>query len=93
MLNFRNLTVLTASIALTASPLWAVDTINVRSTGKPVQGEITTANKTEVTIKPRTGDPQKIPANDIVSIKGSSKAEPIRRAAAPSPPSRIPRCP
>ena len=69
MLNFRNLTVLTASIALTASPLWAVDTLNVRSTGKPVQGEITTANKTEVTIKPRTGDPQKIPANDIVSIK------------------------
>lgn len=52
MLNFRILTVLAASIALTASPLWAVDTINVKSTGKPVQGEITTVNKTEVTIKP-----------------------------------------
>lgn len=48
----RIFTVLTASVALSASPLWAVDTINVRSTGKPVQGEITTINKTEVTIKP-----------------------------------------
>lgn len=69
MHKFRIFTVLTASVALSASPLWAVDTINVRSTGKPVQGEITTVNKTEVTIKPRTGEAQKIPANDIVSIK------------------------
>ena len=69
MPRFRNLSVLAASIALTASPLWAVDTINVKSTGKPVQGEITTVNKTEVTIKPKTGEQQKIPANDIASIK------------------------
>jgi tetratricopeptide (TPR) repeat protein len=69
MPNFRKLSVLAASIALSASPLWAVDTINVKSTGKPVQGEITTVNKTEVTIKPRTGADQKIPANDIASIK------------------------
>lgn len=69
MLHFRNLSVLAASIVLTASPLWAVDTINVRSTGKPVTGEITTVNKTEVTIKPKSGGDQKIPANDIVSIK------------------------
>ena len=69
MLIFRNLTVFASTLALTASPLWAVDTINVKSTGKPVQGEITTVNKTEVTIKPRTGEAQKIPANDIASIK------------------------
>ncbi len=69
MTKLRNLSVIAASIVLTASPLWAVDTINVKSTGKPVQGEITTVNKTEVTIKPRTGDAQKIPANDIASIK------------------------
>ena len=69
MTKFRILTVFAASLTLTVSPLWAVDTINVKSTGKPVQGEITTVNKTEVTIKPRTGEPQKIPANDIASIK------------------------
>ena len=69
MPNFRKLSVLVASLAWTASPLWAVDTINVKSTGKPVQGEITTVNKTDVTIKPKTGAEQKIPANDIASIK------------------------
>lgn len=69
MITFRNFSVFAASLVLTASPLWAVDTVNVKSTGKPVQGEITTANKTEVTVKPRTGEAQKIPANDIASIK------------------------
>lgn len=69
MTKLRNLAVFVASLALAASPLWAVDTITVKSTGKPVQGEITTVNKTEVTIKPRTGEAQKIPTNDIASIK------------------------
>ena len=69
MLNFRNLIVFAVSITLTASPLWAVDTVNIKSTGKPVTGEITTSNKTEVTIKPRTGEAVKVPANDIASIK------------------------
>lgn len=69
MLSLRNLTVVAASIALTASPLLAVDTINQTSTGKPIQGEITTVTKTEVTIKPRTGPVTKVPANDISSIK------------------------
>lgn len=69
MTMFRTLTTLATTVVLAASPLWAIDTITVKSTGKAVQGEITTANKTEVTIKPKTGEAQKIPANDIERIK------------------------
>lgn len=67
MTKFRNLAV--AVLFLTASPLWAVDIVTQKSTNKQILGEISTANKTEVTIKPKTGDAVKIPANDITSIK------------------------
>lgn len=67
MTKFRNLAI--TAIVLTASPLWAIDTVTVKSTNKQILGEISTANKTEVTIKPKTGDAVKIPANDIAAIK------------------------
>ena len=67
MTKIRNLAI--AALVLTASPLWAIDTVTVKSTNKQVLGEISTANKTEVTIKPKTGDAVKIPANDIANIK------------------------
>ena len=51
------------------SPLWAIDIITLKSTTKQVQGEIGAINKNEITVKPRTGDAIKIPANDIKSIK------------------------
>lgn len=56
-------------IALTVSPLWAIDIVTLKSTTKQVQGEIGAINKTEIAVKPRTGEPIKIPANDIASIK------------------------
>lgn len=68
----RIFTVLTASVALSASPLWAVDTINVRSTGKPVQGEITTINKTEVTIKPHPVKRRKSPPTTSPASSGTA---------------------
>jgi tetratricopeptide (TPR) repeat protein len=57
------------AIVFAASPLWAVDIVTRKSTGKPVQGEIGAINKTEIVLKPRNGEPDKIPANDIASIK------------------------
>ena len=56
-------------LALTVSPLWAVDVVTRKSTTKQVQGEIGAITKIEITVKPRTGEPDKIPANDIASIK------------------------
>jgi len=67
MTKYRNLAI--AALVLTASPLWAIDAVTVKSTNKQILGEISTANKTEVTIKPKTGDAVKIPSNDIASIK------------------------
>lgn len=56
-------------LAVTASPLWAIDVVTLKSTNKQVQGEIGAINKTEIAVKPRNGDPIKVPANDIASIK------------------------
>lgn len=67
MTKFRILAVIT--LILVAAPLWAVDIVTQKSTNKQIQGEIGVANKTELTIKPRTGEAVKIPANDISSIK------------------------
>lgn len=67
MTKFRNLAVVV--FAMTASPLWAIDTVTVKSTSKQILGDISVANKTEVTIKPKTGEAVKIPANDVASIK------------------------
>jgi tetratricopeptide (TPR) repeat protein len=58
-----------AALLLSTAPGWAVDIVTQKSTNKQILGEISTINKTELTIKPRTGDPVKIPANDIASIK------------------------
>jgi tetratricopeptide (TPR) repeat protein len=58
-----------AALLLCTAPGWAVDIVTQKSTNKQIQGEIGAINKTELTIKPRTGDPIKIPANDIASIK------------------------
>ncbi len=58
-----------AALVLSASPLWAIDTVTVKSTNKQILGEIGAANKTELTIKPKTGEAVKIPANDIAAIK------------------------
>lgn len=57
------------AVAFTVSPLWAIDIVTRKSTTKQVQGEIGAISKTEVTVKPRNGEPDKIPANDIANIK------------------------
>ncbi|MFM9966215.1 MAG: tetratricopeptide repeat protein [Planctomycetaceae bacterium] len=67
MTKLRNLAL--AALVLTASPLWAIDIVTQKSTNKQILGEISSANKTEVTIKPKTSDAVKIPANDIAAIK------------------------
>jgi tetratricopeptide (TPR) repeat protein len=67
MTKFRHLSF--AVLVLTAARLWAVDTVTVKSTNKQILGDIGTANKTELIIKPKTGEAVKIPANDIASIK------------------------
>jgi tetratricopeptide (TPR) repeat protein len=55
-------------LGLTAQSASAVDVILRRSTSTKGQGEVTEISKTEVTVKPRTGEPVKIPANDIIQI-------------------------
>ncbi|MCX7421173.1 MAG: tetratricopeptide repeat protein [Planctomycetia bacterium] len=62
-------TTIVGAITFTVSPLWAIDIVTLKSTTKQVQGEIGAINKTEVAVKPRTGDPIKVPANDIASVK------------------------
>ncbi len=52
-----------------SSPAWAIDIVTQRSTNKQHFGEIGAITKTELTIKPKTGDAVKIPANDIAAIK------------------------
>ncbi len=65
----RQIVIAIGAFALWASPLWAIDTVTLRSTGKSVLGEIGAINRTEVTIKPKTGEAIKVPANDIATIK------------------------
>ena len=54
---------------LAAESVWAVDLITRRSSATRAQGEIGEITKTDVTLKPRTGDAEKIPVNDIVLIQ------------------------
>ena len=49
-------TTIVGAITFTVSPLWAIDIVTLKSTTKQVQGEIGAINKTEVAVKPRTGD-------------------------------------
>jgi tetratricopeptide (TPR) repeat protein len=55
-------------LSVAADSTLAIDVIQRRSTSTKGQGEITAISKTEVTLKPRTGDAVAIPANDIVQI-------------------------
>ena len=57
------------ALVLAVSPLWALDIVTQKSTNKPIIGEIGATNKTELTITPKNGAAQKIPANDIAKIK------------------------
>lgn len=50
-----------------AGPAWSVDIV-ARKSGGRVAGKITGSTKTELTIKPTTGDAVAIPANDIASV-------------------------
>ena len=51
------------------SRLDAADVVNRKSVKQAVQGEITEISRTEVTVKPRTGNDVQIPVNDIASIQ------------------------
>lgn len=70
-------------VALVAvSPAWAADIVTRKSVKAPATGDVTDNSKTEVTVKPRTGEVVKVPVNDIVSI--SWNAEPAAAAIARS---------
>jgi len=56
------------ALALTAQTTFALEVITLRSSSTRTQGDVTEITKSEVTVKPRTGNPIKIPANDIVQI-------------------------
>ena len=58
----------TVLLALTADCALAIDVVLRRSTTTKGQGEVTAITKTEVTVKPKTGDAVEIPANDVVQI-------------------------
>ena len=71
-LSMHNLVVASlavASVLALSAAAWAIDIVTQRSTNKQHLGEIGAISKTELTIKPRTGDAVKIPANDIAAIK------------------------
>jgi tetratricopeptide (TPR) repeat protein len=57
-----------AAGALAVSAADAADIVNRKSGEKRVAGAITGATKTEVTVKPSTGEPVSIPANDVASV-------------------------
>ncbi|HTN02246.1 MAG TPA: tetratricopeptide repeat protein [Planctomycetaceae bacterium] len=61
-----SLTAIVAS-SLTISAAQA-DTIQRKSGGRRLSGEVIAVSKTEITVKPQTGDAIVIPANDIASI-------------------------
>ena len=67
-------------VAAVTAPAWAIDIVTQRSTNKQHFGEIGAVSKTELTIKPKTGDPVKIPVNDIAAIKWDG--EPAKLAIA-----------
>jgi len=58
-------------VAATLAPavLDAADYVNRKGGEKRVAGTITEATKTELTIKPSTGEPVTVPANDVASIE------------------------
>lgn len=56
------------AIVAVASPAWSADIVNRKSSAR-VAGKITGGSKTELTIKPATGDAVNVPANDIASVE------------------------
>lgn len=50
-----------------AAPSWAADIVHRKSGGR-ASGKITGGTKTELTVKPGTGDAVNVPANDIASV-------------------------
>lgn len=69
MITFRTISTVAAGIAVSVTSLSAADIVTQKSTNKQILGDIGTVNKNELTIKPRTGPEQKIPANDVAAIK------------------------
>jgi tetratricopeptide (TPR) repeat protein len=69
MMSYKPIVWLTAvGIALLPNLSSAADVITRKSSDKKVGGTVTAMTKTEVTIKPQTGDEVVIPVNDIVTI-------------------------
>ena len=59
-----------AVTAAATMPAAAIDIVNRRSeAGASAQGTISEITREGVTVKPRSGDPIKVPANDILSIR------------------------
>lgn len=48
---------------------FAADAIYRKSNTTPAQGEVTSVTRTEITVKPRIGDPIKIPISDITRVR------------------------
>jgi hypothetical protein len=63
---FRLLAV--AAILAAVTPAWAADIVNRKSGGRAA-GKITGGTKTEITVKPTTGEAVSVPVNDIASIE------------------------
>jgi tetratricopeptide (TPR) repeat protein len=64
----RALEIAVVGVALTSAAVQAADIVNRKSGEKRVAGTITGTTKTEVTVKPSTGDSVVVPANDIASV-------------------------
>src|SRR5262249_36991370 len=58
-----------SGFVLAVSVLPAADIVNRKSGEKRAAGTITGATKTELTVKPSTGEPITVPGNDVASIE------------------------
>jgi tetratricopeptide (TPR) repeat protein len=67
-LRFTGRLALVAALVAVASSAFAADIVN-RKTVPRVAGKITGGSKTELTVKPPTGDAVSVPANDIASVE------------------------
>src|SRR3990167_4486855 len=76
------LTAFVATVAVVV-PAAAIDVVNRRSApDKPAQGTISEMTRESVTVKPRLGDPVKVPANDIASIRWDGEPAKLNLARA-----------
>lgn len=69
-MTFRNLLVIAIGyLAIGSSRVEAdADVVNRKSGEKRAAGTITETSKTEITVKPSTGQPVTVPANDVASV-------------------------